>query len=135
MNGRGLYWKIIGLLILSVGTSISNVYMFRDRVSIVMTGIGLVVIGYQLIHYGTHGDGLVRWLSNHEFGDSNREATTDWIKTIGMLTLSVFFVAQGFVLGAQATIGSLRVSEMGACGLFIVGGYVIAHVGVHGELL
>lgn len=135
MDKWSLCWHIIGLLTLALGTSIGDVYMFRGRVPIVMTGIVLVVAGYQLIHYGSHGDGLVRRLSNHEFGESDRETTADWLKTIVMLALSVYLVAQGFVLGAQATVGTLQASEMAACGLFIVGGYVAGHVGVHGEFL
>lgn len=128
-------WVLVGFLVLSLGTALGDVYMFRGDVPVVMVGVALIVAGYQLIHYGCHGDGLVRTLSNHEFGGSSTETVLDWARTLVLLVLSVYLIAQGFVIGAQATMRPLELTAMLACGLFIVGGYVVGHIGVHSEVL
>lgn len=129
-------WVTVGFLVLSLGTALGDVYMFRGEVPIVMFGVALIIAGYQLIHYGCHGDGLVRTLSNHEFGGTGVEKVLDWTKTLVLLVLSVYLVARGFVIGAQAaTTATLEPTSMLACGLFIVGGYVAGHIGVHSEVL
>lgn len=135
MSPQDGLWVVLGFLALSVGTALGDVYMFRGEVPVVMVGIALIVAGYQLIHYGCHGDGLVRTLSNHEFGGTGVEKLLDWARTLLLLVLSVYLIAQGFVIGAQATMAPLEPTSMLACGLFIVGGYVAGHIGVHSEVL
>lgn len=135
MSLQNGFWVIVGFIVLSLGTALGDVYMFRGEVPVVMVGVALIVAGYQLIHYGCHGDGLVRTLSNHEFGGTGVEKVVDWTKTLVLLVLSVYLVARGFVIGAQATMGALEPTSMLACGLFIVGGYVAGHIGVHSEVL
>lgn len=135
MSVQNWLWMLVGFLVLSLGTALGDVYMFRGKVPVVMVGVALIVAGYQLIHYGCHGDGLVRTLSNHEFGGNSTETVLDWARTLVLLVLSVYLIAQGFVIGAQATMQPLRLISMLACGLFIVGGYVAGHIGVHSEVL
>lgn len=135
MSPRDSLWVLVGFVVLSLGTALGDVYMFRGEVPVVMVGVALIVAGYQLIHYGCHGDGLVRTLSNHEFGGNSTETVFDWARTVVLLVLSVYLIAQGFVIGAQATMQPLKLTSMLACGLSIVGGYVVGHIGVHSEVL
>lgn len=135
MNVGEFLFALIGLLLLAVGTAIGDVYMFRGNVPAVMVGVFLIVVGYQTIHYGVHGNGMVRRLSSHSSEAVTPTSRFNWIQSVVFLLLSVFLVAQGFVIGAQATMKALSIVDMVACGAFIVGGYITGHVGVHGEIL
>jgi hypothetical protein len=77
--------------------------------------------------YGTY-DGLLDVRSYiSSFSSRGAKATV-------ALAASILLVAHGFVLGARAS-DSPTIEAMVVCGVSIVGGYILGHVGMHKEVL
>lgn len=132
MDQRGAVWFLSGFLSLALGNAVGAVYMFRGNVLAVMVGVFLMVGGFQSMHYGSHGTGMVDVQSLVE-SDGNSQATLKtWALTVVFLSLSIFFIAQGFVIGSQAALQSFTIVDMALCGGSIVGGYITGHIGIHG---
>jgi hypothetical protein len=90
-------WRIFGLgfLALALGNAVGAVHMFRGNVSLVTTGVGLMVGGFQIMHYGSHGSGLVT-LSVDRSSESLRDTVETWLVPPALLLAAVFCIAQGF---------------------------------------
>lgn len=135
MDRRGSGWFGIGFLALTFGNAIGAVHMFRGDLIAVMTGVALMFGGFQVMHYGAHGEGMVSQLSYDSSEMTIESSVRTWILTPLLLLVAVYCIAQGFVIGAQAAVQSFTLVEMGSSAAFIVGGYMVGHVSIHGVLL
>lgn len=131
MERRGLAWFGLGFLALAFGNALGAVHMFRGNVGPVMGGVALMFGGYQVMHYGAHGEGMVS-LSGRGVGRTVTEGIPAWVEPTVLLVVAVYCISQGFVIGAQAAVTSFTPTDMAATGAFIVGGYMTGHVAVHG---
>ncbi len=131
MVRRGLLWFGLGFLALALGNAVGAVHMFRGNVVPVMVGVALMFAGYQVMHYGAHGEGLVS-VSGSDVG----RPSAGWVRPLVvpgvLLVVAIYCISQGFVIGARAAVTSFGPTDMVATGTFIVGGYMTGHVAVHG---
>lgn len=132
MDGRDSLWFGLGFLALAFGNALGAVHMFRGNVVVVMAGVGLMFGGYQVMHYGTHDEGMVSLLSDRRLRAGQVGSVRSCLPTLALLVVAVYCIAQGFVIGAQAALGSVTLPEMAMTGGFIVGGYMTGHTAVHG---
>lgn len=131
MDRRGSLWFAVGFLAVTFGNALGAVHMFRGNVAPVMAGVTLMYAGYQAMHYGTHGEGMVS-LSRSGTGERSLAAVRTRMVAGLLLVVAVYCIAQGFVIGAQAAVTSFTLIDMVVTGAFIVGGYMTGHVAVHG---
>lgn len=135
MNKLGKGWFLTGFLALAFGNAIGAVYMFRGDVLLVMGGVFLMVSGYQVMHYGTHREGMVNFDAVHPAEETSRGLIRVWGQTVLLLLVSIYTISQGFVIGSQATQQAFTIIDMGLCGGLIVMGYVTGHMAIHGKVL
>lgn len=132
MDSKELRWGIAGFFGLTFGNAFGAVHMFRGDLLATMGGVGLMFVGFQAIHYGFHGEWIVNRVPNRSTGAGSDRPVYGWILTLALLLVSVYCIAQGFVIGAQAAVQSFTLVDMGVTGGFVVGGYITGHVAVHG---
>jgi hypothetical protein len=131
MDQGGRVWFGVGFLALTLGNALGAVHMFRGNVAFVMVGVVLMFGGYQTMHYGAHDHGMVS-LSVDESENPSQTVVRTWVEPTVLLVVATYCIAQGFVIGAQAAITSFTMFDMGATGAFIVGGYMLGHIAIHG---
>lgn len=133
MDSRELVWFGVGFFALSLGNAVGAVHMFRGRVIFVTIGVGLMFGGFEMMHYGAHGEGMVTelWGRSSQAGPGSEVSLRTWILSPVLLLIAIYCIAQGFVIGAQAAVHSFTLVDMGATGVFIVGGYMTGHMAVH----
>lgn len=131
MDQRGMLWFGIGFITLAFGNALGAVHMFRGNIPLVMAGVVFMFGGYQTMHYSAHGQGMVSPFSERS-GDSYQMKIRTWVVPTLLLVVATYCIAQGFVIGAQAAITSFTLFDITTTGLFIVGGYMIGHIAIHG---
>ena len=128
-------WFLFGFLALAGGNAVGAVYMFRGNVPAVMFGVFSMVSGYQIMHFAAHGEGMVTLQAIAGDQTESRASITTWASTVGLLVVSIYLIAQGFVIGSQATLRAFTMADMVLCGGAIVGGYITGHMAIHGVAL
>lgn len=126
-------WLVAGSLLVTAGSGLAGVYAFENRVSVVAVGFLLFFVGYRTAQFGVHRD--------HEtpLGDALRRslrsaARRERARRGACLAVGLVGIAYGVTLFSQ-TIVDPDLSRAAFSGLWSIGGYMFAHVGMNERLL
>ena len=123
-------WILAGSLVVAAGFTLVGHFAFKGNVLMVSAGYALFVLGYKACWLGSHFrevEGLQEFASGLGFlREIVYEPRAGWLMAVG----GVFAVAFGSIKFAEAST-TFETASLLYGGVFVYGGYVVAHEGVN----